>query len=29
MTVRLNRPLAAGDFDQAPVSVSIVAAHVH
>jgi peptidoglycan hydrolase-like protein with peptidoglycan-binding domain len=29
MTVRLNRPLAAGDFDQAPVSVSIVAAHVN
>jgi len=28
MTVRLNRPLAAGDLDQAPVSVSIVAAHV-
>ena len=28
MTVRLNRPLAAGNFDQAPVSVSIVAAHV-
>jgi hypothetical protein len=28
MTVRLNRPLAAADFDQAPVSVSIVAAHV-
>ena len=28
MTVQLNRPLAAGDFDQAPVSVSIVAAHV-
>jgi peptidoglycan hydrolase-like protein with peptidoglycan-binding domain len=28
MTVRLNRPLAAGGFDQAPVSVSIVAAHV-
>jgi peptidoglycan hydrolase-like protein with peptidoglycan-binding domain len=29
MTVQLNRPLAAGDFDQAPVSVSIVAAHVN
>jgi hypothetical protein len=29
MTVRLNRPLAAGNFDQAPVSVSIVAAHVN
>jgi hypothetical protein len=29
MTVRLNHPLAAGDFDQAPVSVSIVAAHVN
>jgi hypothetical protein len=28
MTVQLNRPLAAGGFDQAPVSVSIVAAHV-
>ena len=28
MTVRLDHPLAAGDFDQAPVSVSIVAAHV-
>jgi Putative peptidoglycan binding domain len=28
MTVRLNRPLAAGGFDQAPVSVSIVAARV-
>ena len=28
MTVQLNRPLAAGNFDQAPVSVSIVAAHV-
>jgi len=28
MTVRLDRPLAAGNFDQAPVSVSIVAAHV-
>lgn len=27
MTVRLDRPLAAGDLDQAPVSVSIVAAH--
>ena len=29
MTVRLDRPLAAGDFDQAPVSVTIVAAHVN
>ena len=29
MTVQLNRPPAAGDFDQAPVSVSIVAAHVN
>jgi hypothetical protein len=29
MTVRLNRPLAAGNFDQAPVSVSIIAAHVN
>jgi Putative peptidoglycan binding domain/HlyD family secretion protein len=29
MTVRLNRPLAAGNFDRAPVSVSIVAAHVN
>jgi hypothetical protein len=28
MTVQLDRPQAAGDFDQAPVSVSIVAAHV-
>jgi hypothetical protein len=28
MTVQLNHPLAAGAFDQAPVSVSIVAAHV-
>jgi hypothetical protein len=28
LTVRLNRPLAAGNFDQAPVSVSIVSAHV-
>ena len=27
MTVRLNRPLAAGNFDLAPVSVNIVAAH--
>jgi peptidoglycan hydrolase-like protein with peptidoglycan-binding domain len=27
LTVRLNRPLAAGNFDQAPVSVSIVSAH--
>jgi hypothetical protein len=27
LTVRLNRPLAAGYFDQAPVSVSIVSAH--
>lgn len=26
LTVRLNRPLAAGNFDQAPVSVSIVSA---
>jgi peptidoglycan hydrolase-like protein with peptidoglycan-binding domain len=26
MTVRLTRPLAAGDFDQAPVSVNIVSA---
>ncbi len=29
MTVQLNRPLAAGNFDQAPVSVSIVEAHVN
>lgn len=28
MTVRLDRPLPAGNFDQAPVSVSIVSAHV-
>lgn len=28
MTVQLDRPLAAGNFDQAPVSVSIVSAHV-
>jgi hypothetical protein len=27
MTIQLDRPLAAGNFDQAPVSVSIVAAH--
>lgn len=27
LTVLLNRPLAAGNFDQAPVSVSIVSAH--
>ena len=26
LTVALNRPLAAGNFDQAPVSVSIVSA---
>jgi putative peptidoglycan binding protein/HlyD family secretion protein len=28
MTVRLDHPLPAGNFDQAPVSVSIVSAHV-